>query len=57
MSLTPEFGPGTPEYDAYVLALRAELALFVARVPPYDTDDLTTIGFAPVDGRKAGFGK
>ena len=57
MSTQPQFPQGTPEYEAFAANLRAELAKFVAREAPYDTDDLTTIGFVPVDGRKAGFGK
>lgn len=32
----PRFPEGTPEYEAYRLALRAELQLFAAGLPPYE---------------------
>lgn len=53
----PRYPEGTPEYEAYTARLRAELAAFVAGEPPYDTDDLTEIGFVKVNPRDAGFGK
>lgn len=34
--MEPKFPEGTPEYEEYARNLRAELAKFAARIPPYD---------------------
>lgn len=39
MQRTVKYPPGTPEYDAYVTELRAELAKWKNHEPPYDTPD------------------
>lgn len=40
MHTTPQHPAGTPEYDAYAAALRAELVKFAKGEPPYDIDPL-----------------
>lgn len=36
LAIQPEFPQGTPEYDAYAKALRAELAKFSKGEAPYE---------------------
>lgn len=46
--LGPRYPKGTPEYERYAADLRAELALYAARQPPYNDAPPTTTEDTPL---------